>query len=436
MATSRQLSHLHALLRSLKYMFAFAAVVALAGIIFLATVHSRVTTDVLIGMVVCLGLLLTASFFGWFALWRDSRLSFLYAGGVRASRLVPHSEVNDRVSGHVEIELGPLPRHPRSDNVLAQLEQANLARPETPLMYIREMRLTTLVLILLTPCINAANIVLSNDDGWAEMNIHTLYERLKAANHSVSISAPAINQSATGSSYAAPKPMEEPCQYFTCNAGDSATGYWYTDHNISYVNSFPATAMKYGIEKAEKRYGRKPDVAISGINLGNNLSIMVPFSGTIGAATQAAILGIPAISFSGSSGTPTPCSTEPALHSKLYAELAVQLTSFLLASGAPYLPPNTFLNVNFPAVGMKQCSRAADFKFVLSRLYEPLFGIMGPDVSTCGAEKRLPSEWKVVSRGRCYVSISVGVATTKRDAAAEVQEIVRKKLGDVLACLA
>ncbi|KAI4716826.1 acid phosphatase [Aureobasidium sp. EXF-10727] len=316
------------------------------------------------------------------------------------------------------------------------------------------MRLRNLLLLSLTPCVNTANIVLSNDDGWAEMNIHTLYERLKAENHSVSISAPAIDQSATGSSHAAPKPMKEPCQYHTCNTGDSATGYWHTDRNISYVNSFPATAMKYGIEKAEKRYGRKPDLAISGINLGSkrtqrpstylrcidkrtdNLGIMVPFSGTVGAATQAAILGIPAISFSGSSGTPTPWSTETPLHSKLYAELAGQFTSFLLTSGAPYLPPNTFLNVNFPAVEMKQCSRAADFKFVLSRLYEPVFGIMGPDVSTCGAEKRLPSEWKVLQRERCYVSVSVGVATTKRDARAEVQEIVRKRLGDVLSCLA
>ncbi|KAH0346156.1 hypothetical protein KCU83_g7513, partial [Aureobasidium melanogenum] len=86
MATPRQLSHLRDLLRSLKYMFAFASLVALAGIVFLATVHSRVTTDVLIGMVVCLGLLLTCAFFGWLALFQDPRLHFLYAGGVHVGR--------------------------------------------------------------------------------------------------------------------------------------------------------------------------------------------------------------------------------------------------------------------------------------------------------------------------------------------------------------
>jgi hypothetical protein len=83
MATASQLSHLRSLLRSLKYMFTFAALVDVAGIIFLATAHSRVTTDVLIGMILCLDLLLLAAFFGWFALWRDPRLRFLHTENVR-----------------------------------------------------------------------------------------------------------------------------------------------------------------------------------------------------------------------------------------------------------------------------------------------------------------------------------------------------------------
>lgn len=69
MSVPNQLSHLRDLLRSLKYMFAFASFVALAGIIFLATVHARVTITVIIGMVVCLGLPLTCAFFGWLALF-------------------------------------------------------------------------------------------------------------------------------------------------------------------------------------------------------------------------------------------------------------------------------------------------------------------------------------------------------------------------------
>lgn len=44
----------------------------------------------------------------------------------------------------------------------------------------------------------AANIVLSNDDGWAEINIRTLFNVLEAAGENVVLSAPAENESGTG----------------------------------------------------------------------------------------------------------------------------------------------------------------------------------------------------------------------------------------------
>jgi 5'/3'-nucleotidase SurE len=45
---------------------------------------------------------------------------------------------------------------------------------------------------------SAVNIVSSNDDGWAEVNIRSFFESLGAAGHSVVVSAPAENQSGTG----------------------------------------------------------------------------------------------------------------------------------------------------------------------------------------------------------------------------------------------
>lgn len=56
------------------------------------------------------------------------------------------------------------------------------------------------VLALLPLTTHAINIISSNDDGWAELNIRTLYNALTAADHSVVISAPAENQSGTGNS--------------------------------------------------------------------------------------------------------------------------------------------------------------------------------------------------------------------------------------------
>lgn len=46
--------------------------------------------------------------------------------------------------------------------------------------------------------VQAVNVVLSNDDGWAEKNIRVFYDTLTAAGDSVVLSAPAENQSGSG----------------------------------------------------------------------------------------------------------------------------------------------------------------------------------------------------------------------------------------------
>lgn len=55
-----------------------------------------------------------------------------------------------------------------------------------------------LLLALLPLAAQAVNIISSNDDGWAEKNIRTLYDSLTTAGHQVVISAPAENQSGKG----------------------------------------------------------------------------------------------------------------------------------------------------------------------------------------------------------------------------------------------
>ncbi|KAG2168489.1 hypothetical protein JADG_008228 [Aureobasidium aubasidani] len=60
MATTAQLNGLRALIRDLKYLLAFLSLIALAAVIFLASVSKRVPIDVIVGMMLTLGLL----FFG------------------------------------------------------------------------------------------------------------------------------------------------------------------------------------------------------------------------------------------------------------------------------------------------------------------------------------------------------------------------------------
>ncbi len=60
------------------------------------------------------------------------------------------------------------------------------------------MRFYLLSVALLPLTTRATNVVLSNDDGWAEINIRTFYNTLTAAGDSVVLSAPAENESGTG----------------------------------------------------------------------------------------------------------------------------------------------------------------------------------------------------------------------------------------------
>ena len=250
-------------------------------------------------------------------------------------------------------------------------------------MYIR-----SLLLSLLPFAVHAANIVLSNDDGWAEINIRQFYSSLTAAGDSVIISAPAENQSGKGSLDAPPKSLTQPCEFNSCPSGSPAVGNNASMPRFNYVNSFPVTAMKFGLQNLSTTiFGDRPDIALAGPNVGANLGIVVDFSGTVGAATEAAKQGIPGIAFSGATGTQTAWNAAPEAYELIYADLSTNITQKLIASGKPYLPANTWLNVNYPAV-QSGCDRTSDFKLVLSRIF-PAFPFIGrKDVVTCGNNGR------------------------------------------------
>ncbi|KAJ5833965.1 hypothetical protein N7474_002276 [Penicillium riverlandense] len=293
-------------------------------------------------------------------------------------------------------------------------------------------------LSLLAPT-HAINIISSNDDGWAEANIRALFQSLTAAGHSVVVSAPAENQSGTGSSQKAPTKLTEPCEFNSCPAGSPAVGYNASQPRLNYVNSYPVSAMKHGISHRSPQLfgGAHPDLAVAGPNVGYNIGLEVFFSGTVGAVTYAAYdAGIPAVAFSGSSGSQTAWNASASLphYSDVYAALATNLTDHLIAAGKPYLPSDVWLNVNFPSVSDSQCSRPEDIAFVLSRIHIAVPFITPDDVRTCGTS-RLPSEIAVSLASGCYASVSVGVASTKEDANSTVQAVALKKLSKILTCL-
>jgi 5'-nucleotidase len=98
----------------------------------------------------------------------------------------------------------------------------------------------------------------------------------------------------------------------------------------------PADCVK--IAKFYVLKDRKPDLVVSGVNHGSNTSISVLYSGTMSAAIEGAIEGMPAIGFS-------LCDYSHTADFEHTREYIKEITSQVLKTG---LPKGTALNVNFP----------------------------------------------------------------------------------------
>ena len=103
---------------------------------------------------------------------------------------------------------------------------------------------------------------------------------------------------------------------------------------------------------SEQVVPRCPDLVVSGINHGDNASISLHYSGTVGAVLEACMKGIPAIGYSLRTRDEE-CDFSP------YGETILRVAQHVLKNG---LPKDTCLNVNFPQVpqllGTRVCRMA------------------------------------------------------------------------------
>jgi 5'/3'-nucleotidase SurE len=238
-----------------------------------------------------------------------------------------------------------------------------------------------------------------------------------------------------GSSDTTPTQVDsDGCEFQSCPPNSPATGSNSSDPRLNYVNGYPVTSIKAGINTFGPRQwnGAAPEFAVTGPNVGENIGPTTFISGTVGAAVYAAQHGIPSIAFSGRSGDPTAWNQPTPVYSKVYADLALKITNTILASSKPYLPAHVFLNVNFPTVSSTQCNDASKFKFVLTRVNSGL--LSARDVEWCGTD-RLPWEVTTIFRSDCWATISVGDANDKTTADAIAQAQVLPKLQPILSCL-
>jgi len=132
----------------------------------------------------------------------------------------------------------------------------------------------------------AANftILLTNDDGYDAPGLKALIEAFRTAGD-LYVSAPAENQSGKGHSITTTR---DPIFVSERKQPNGVT--WYA------VEAPPTTCARLAIDAL---LPRRPDIVISGINRGDNLGMAsVYLSGTVGAAQEAALMGIPAIAVS------------------------------------------------------------------------------------------------------------------------------------------
>lgn len=172
------------------------------------------------------------------------------------------------------------------------------------------------------------NILVTNDDGIDSNGIFALVHALRKLGN-VFVVAPDSQQSAVGHA-------------LTMNSPLRATKFHRDGEMFGFaVNGTPADCVKLGITSL---LSVKPDLVVSGVNHGSNTSVNILYSGTVSAATEGMLMGIPSIAVSlATFDNDADCA--PA------AEIATFLATRLDELN---LPKDTLLNVNVPVLALEQ----------------------------------------------------------------------------------
>jgi len=166
-------------------------------------------------------------------------------------------------------------------------------------------------------------ILLSNDDGYFAPGLACLAQHLAAVAEIVVV-APERDRSGASNSLTLDRPL---------NLRRAASGF-------NYVNGTPTDCVHLAVTGM---LDTQPDMVISGINAGANMGDDTIYSGTVAAATEGFLLGIPAIAVS--------LAGHELAHYETAARVVVDLVKRFETNthAAPWL-----LNVNVPDVGYDQ----------------------------------------------------------------------------------
>lgn len=169
-------------------------------------------------------------------------------------------------------------------------------------------------------------ILLCNDDGITAPGLHALYRSIKSLGD-VTVVAPSSAKSASSHSVTVSVPIT--CQRIRVH--DEFWGY--------SVAGSPADCVKLALAELMPS---KPDLVVSGINFGANAGIDIFYSGTVAAAAEGALFGLPSLAVSQE--------VTNEVNFEESSRIARLVIDSILARG---LQRATLLNINIPALSQE-----------------------------------------------------------------------------------
>lgn len=170
-------------------------------------------------------------------------------------------------------------------------------------------------------------ILLCNDDGIDSEGLRALHEAIAPLGELIVV-APDREQSAAGHSLSLHRPLRV----------NEVEKDWFA------VDGTPTDCVNLALNGLLK--DRKPSILLSGINRGGNLGDDITYSGTVAAAMEATLLGLPAVALSLAHEEGAPLLYE------LAKKVARASAREVLSKG---LAPGVLLNVNIPNVSPERC---------------------------------------------------------------------------------
>ncbi len=168
-------------------------------------------------------------------------------------------------------------------------------------------------------------ILICNDDGYQAAGIVALYEALRSV-ADVEVIAPEQNNSAKSNALTLHTPLY---------VNRASNGF-------RFINGTPADCVHVALTGL---LGYRPDLVLSGINNGANMGDDTIYSGTVGAAMEGYLFGIPAIAFSQVEKNWSHLESA----ARKARDLVLQMSQLNLIGSSPWL-----LNVNIPNLPFNQ----------------------------------------------------------------------------------